>query len=193
MVLIADTTADPIHCAADLLAQAEHDPLASPILVTNSSTLIEEVHIQLQRQIETLERKEIVTSSLNQGGSLVLVSNIAEAIELANFISPEHVCLLIDNPWSWVDKIRNAGGLFIGKYSPEVVGDYVAGPSHVMPTGGTARFSSALGVRQFLRTMPIINLEPNGFEEMVSAVSIIARAEGLTAHARAMEVRLKSK
>ncbi|MBD47869.1 MAG: histidinol dehydrogenase [Dehalococcoidia bacterium] len=192
MVLIADDTANPIHCSADLLAQAEHDPLASPILVTNSMNLIEKVKVQLLKQIETLERRDTISASLDHKGRLVLVDDIEEAIELANFISPEHVCLSIHDPWSWTDKIRNAGGLFLGRYSPEVVGDYIAGPSHVMPTGGTARFSSALGVHQFIRTMPIINLKPDGFEKMVKAVSIIARSEGLTAHANAMEMRLLS-
>ena len=192
MVLIADATANPIHCSADLLAQAEHDPLASPILVTNSMDLIEKVKVQLLQQMKTLERKATISASLDHKGSLVLVDNIEEAIQLANFISPEHVCLAIHDPWPWTDKIRNAGGLFLGRYSPEVVGDYIAGPSHVMPTGGTARFSSALGVHQFIRTMPIINLRPEGFEQMVKAVSIIARSEGLTAHANAMEMRLLS-
>lgn len=193
MVLIADDTANPIHCSADLLAQAEHDPLASPILVTNSIDLIEKVKVLLLQQMENLERRDTILASLNHRGSLVLVDDIEEAIQLANFISPEHVCLSIDDPWSWTDKIRNAGGLFMGRYSPEVVGDYVAGPSHVMPTGGTARFSSALGVHQFIRTMPIINLRPDGFEQMVKAASIIARSEGLTAHANAMEIRMRSK
>jgi histidinol dehydrogenase len=155
--------------------------------------LIEQVKVQLLKQIETLERRDTISASLDHKGRLVLVDDIEEAVQLANFISPEHVCLSIHDPWSWTDKIRNAGGLFLGRYSPEVVGDYIAGPSHVMPTGGTARFSSALGVHQFIRTMPIINLKPDGFEQMVKAVSIIARSEGLTAHASAMEMRMPSK
>ena len=114
-------------------------------------------------------------------------------MELANYVAPEHMCLLLDDPWRWADKVRNAGGLFLGRYSPEVMGDYVAGPSHVMPTGGTARFSSALGVHQFLKTMPVIGLKAEGFEEMARAVSVIARSEGLTAHARAAEIRLTGK
>lgn len=191
MVLIADDTADPIHCSADLLAQAEHDPLASPILVTNSIDLIRKVKVQLLKQIENLERKDTISTSLDHRGRLILVDDIEEAIQLANFISPEHVCLSINDPWSWADKIRNAGGLFMGRYSPEVVGDYVAGPSHVMPTGGTARFSSALGVHQFIRRMPIINLKPSGFNQIGKAVSIIARSEGLTAHANAIEIRMR--
>ena len=191
-VLIADDSADPVHCAADLLAQAEHDPLASPILVTNSASLAEGINAELDRQLALLERKDIAVTSLTNGGCIVLVDTLDEAMELANQVAPEHLCLLVDNPWQWADKVRNAGGVFVGQYSPEVVGDYVAGPSHVMPTGGTARFSSALGVHQFLKSMPIIGLNAEGFPEMAKAVSTIARWEGLTAHARAMEIRMES-
>ena len=144
-VLVADHSADPVHCAADLLAQAEHDPLASPILVTNSPSLAESIDEELDRQLAMLERREIAAAALSNGGCMVLVNNLEEAMELANQVAPEHLCLLVEDPWRWADKVRNAGGLFLGRYSPEVVGDYVAGPSHVMPTGGTARFSSALG------------------------------------------------
>ena len=191
-VLIADDSADPVHCAADLLAQAEHDPLASPILVTNSDTLAGGINAELERQLSLLERREIAVTALTNGGCIVLVDNLDEAVDLANRVAPEHLCLLIDDAWRWVEKIRNAGGVFVGEYSPEVVGDYVAGPSHVMPTGGTARFSSALGVHQFLKSMPIIGLKADGFPEMARAVSTIARWEGLTAHARAMEIRMES-
>jgi histidinol dehydrogenase len=193
MVLLADATADPSHCAADMLAQAEHDPLASPILVTDSDTLVQQVQDQLYRQLERLDRKEVIEAALDHGGYIVKVKNIDEAVDLANFIAPEHVCLLLKDPSAAAAKIRHAGGLFIGQYSPEVVGDYVAGPSHVMPTGGTARFFSALGVHQFLRTMPIVSLEGDGFDVMADAVSLIARAEGLTAHAKAMEIRVKGR
>ena len=191
-VLVADHSANPVHCAADLLAQAEHDPLASPILVTTSPSLAESIDEELDRQLAMLERREIAATALSNGGCMVLVNNLEEAMELANQVAPEHLCLLVEDPWQWADKVRNAGGLFLGRYSPEVVGDYVAGPSHVMPTGGTARFSSALGVHQFLKSMPIISLNANGFPEMAKAVSVIARWEGLTAHARAMEIRMES-
>ena len=191
-VLIADDSADPVHCAADLLAQAEHDPLASPILVTNSASLAGGINAELERQLALLERREIAVTALSNGGCIVQVDNLDEAIYLANQVAPEHLCLLIEDPWRWAEKVRNAGGVFVGQYSPEVVGDYVAGPSHVMPTGGTARFSSALGVHQFLKSMPIIGLKADGFPEMARAVSTIARWEGLTAHARAMEIRMES-
>jgi histidinol dehydrogenase len=140
-----------------------------------------------------LERKDIAITALTRGGCAVLVGSIDEAVELGNLVAPEHMCLLVKDPWIWVDKVKNAGGLFLGEYSPEVVGDYVAGPSHVMPTGGTSRFSSALGVHQFLRTMPVVGLKPEGFDELSEAVSVIARSEGLTAHALAMEARLSEK
>lgn len=192
-VLVADNTADPVHCAADLLAQAEHDPLASPILVTDSPRLAANIPAELERQLSNLERRDIATTALTNGGCMVVVDNLDEALELANSVAPEHMCLMVEDPWRWADKVRNAGGLFLGRYSPEVVGDYVAGPSHVMPTGGTARFSSALGVHQFLRSMPVIGLNAEGFDEMANAVSVIARWEGLTAHARAMEIRLETK
>ena len=146
----------------------------------------------MNRQLALLERREIAVTALTNGGCIVLVDNLEEAIDLANRVAPEHLCLLMEDPWPWAEKIRNAGGLFLGRYSPEVVGDYVAGPSHVMPTGGTARFSSALGVHQFLKSMPVINLNADGFPEMAKAVATIARWEGLTAHARAMEIRLES-
>ncbi len=192
-VLVADGAADPVHVAADLLAQAEHDPMASPILVTDAPGLLDAVQVELDRQLAQLERREIATTALANGGCAVLVESMEEAMEVGNFVAPEHMCLLVEDPWKWAGKVRNAGGLFLGEYSPEVVGDYVAGPSHVMPTGGTARFSSALGVHQFLRTMPVVGLKAEGFDELSRAVSVIARSEGLTAHARAMEVRLDGK
>ena len=191
-VLIADDSADLVHCAADLLAQAEHDPLASPILVTNSASLAEGINTELERQLALLERRDIAITALTNGGCIVLVDNLDEAMTLANQVAPEHLCLLVEDPWQWSEKVRNAGGVFVGQFSPEVVGDYVAGPSHVMPTGGTARFSSALGVHQFLKSMPIIGLNAEAFPEMAKAVSTIARWEGLTAHARAMEIRMES-
>ncbi len=191
-VLVADGAANPVHCAADLLAQAEHDPLASPILITDSPAMADDVRREVERQLPGLERRDVAVNSLANGGRVILVDNLSQAMELANFAAPEHLCLMVEDPWRWAEEARNAGGLFLGTHSPEVVGDYVAGPSHVMPTGGTARFSSALGVRQFLKTMPVVGLKAHGFEEMARAASIIARREGFTAHARAMEIRLEN-
>ena len=190
-VVIADETANPAYCAADLLAQAEHDPLASPILVTTSLSLLGEVEGELEKQLSTLDRRELAGLSLERQGKVILVSSLEESLELANFIAPEHLCLMVKDPWAWAGKVRRAGGLFLGPYSPEVMGDYVAGPSHVMPTGGTARFSSALSVHHFLKTMPVVGLKPGEYPELAEAASVIATAEGLTGHSRAVDIRLQ--
>ncbi len=189
-VVIADGTANPSYCAADLLAQAEHDPLASPILVTTSLALVAEVEGEIERQLVSLDRGDLAAASLKRQGKVVLLDSIEDAIDLANTIAPEHLCLMVEDPWAWAGKVKHAGGLFLGPFSPEVMGDYVAGPSHVMPTGGTARFSSALSVHHFLRTMPVVGLKPEKYGELAEAAAIIARAEGLTGHASAVEVRL---
>jgi histidinol dehydrogenase len=192
-VIVADGSAEAAHCAADLLAQAEHDSMASPILITDSLALVAEVEAELGRQAASLERRQIAELAVSNGGCLALVGDLEEAIELANYVAPEHMCLVVAKPWKWAGKVRNAGGLFLGHWSPEVAGDYIAGPSHVMPTGGTARFSSALGVRQFLRTMPVVALREEDMDGIAEAAARMARAEGLTAHARAMEIRIKKK
>ena len=189
-VVIADDTASPSYCAADLLAQAEHDPLASPILVTTSLSLLGELEGELDRQLATMDRGELAGLSMEGRGKVVLVDSLDEAIDLANEIAPEHLCLMVRDPWAWAGRVKHAGGVFLGPFSPEVMGDYVAGPSHVMPTGGTARFSSALSVHHFLRTMPVIGLKPAEYPRLAEAAAVIARAEGLTGHARAVEVRL---
>ena len=191
-VVIADETANPAYCAADLLAQAEHDPLASPILVTTSPVLVSEVEAVLESQLESMERVDMARASIETRGKVVLLDTIDEAIELANAIAPEHLCLMVKEPWEWAGKVTHAGGVFLGEFSPEVMGDYVAGPSHVMPTGGTARFSSALSVHHFLKTMPVVGLKPSKYPELARAAAVIARAEGMTGHARAVEIRLDS-
>ena len=190
-VVIADESASPIYCAADLLAQAEHDPLASPILITTSLSLVGEVEGEVDRQIASLERGGLAELSLERQGNVILVDSLEEALELSNSIAPEHLCMMVKEPWAWAGKVRHAGGLFLGPYSPEVMGDYVAGPSHVMPTGGTARFSSALSVHHFVKTMPVVGLKPEEYSKLAGAAAVIARAEGLTGHARALEVRLQ--
>ena len=189
-VVIADETATPAYCAADLLAQAEHDVLASPILVTTSPALVGEVEIALESQLVNMERADMARASMESRGKVVLLDSMDEAIELANAIAPEHLCLMVREPWEWASKVTHAGGVFLGEFSPEVMGDYVAGPSHVMPTGGTARFSSALSVHHFLKTMPVVGLKPSDYPELARAAAIIARAEGMTGHARAVEIRL---
>ncbi|MCA9824768.1 MAG: histidinol dehydrogenase [Dehalococcoidia bacterium] len=189
-VVIADESADPELVAADLLAQAEHDPLATPILLTPSHYLADAVDSAINRQIRELEREKIARESLDNRGGCILVNDIDHAIALANEYAPEHLCLLVDQPMAYAAKVRNAGGLFLGEASPEAFGDYTAGPSHTMPTGGSARWSSPLGVRDFLKTISVIGIQGEVAEEIAHAASVIARAEGLTGHARAAERRL---
>ena len=191
-IVIADETAQPGFCAADLIAQAEHDPLSTAILVTTSRQLVEQVEQELERRLSTLERGDLARSALERQGRIVLVDTLTEAVELANRIAPEHLCMMVADPWAWAGQVKNAGGLFLGEFSPEVMGDYIAGPSHVMPTGGTARFNSALSVHHFMRTMPVVGLSPKTFQALGPAAVEIAHAEGLTGHSGAIEVRLES-
>ena len=190
-IIIADGQADPDLCAADLLAQAEHDPLSTPILITIAEDLLPKVEEALERQLATLERASIARTALANQGCLVMVDTLEEAFQLANLFAPEHLCLLVEEPWAHLDKVRSAGGVFLGEATPEVLGDYVAGPSHVMPTGGTARFSSPLGVHQFLKVTSVVGFDARLLKELAPATATIARHEGLTGHARAVERRLE--
>jgi histidinol dehydrogenase len=189
-IVIADESARPDFCAADLIAQAEHDPLATAILVTNSNALAEAIESELDVQMRNLDRGKTATEALIKQGTVVILDSIEEAIHLANKIAPEHLCLMVTDPWKWVGSVKHAGGLFLGAFSPEVMGDYIAGPSHVMPTGGTARFSSALSVHQFLKTMPVVGLNPTTFSALGDAAVEIAKAEGLGGHSEAIKIRL---
>ena len=189
-LVVADDSADPELVAADLLAQAEHDPMASAILITDSLRLAYEVVTELPRQLATLDRAEIASQSLETNGLIVLVSDIETSIELANAYAPEHLCLLVKDPWSLVPLVRHAGGIFIGEASPEALGDYTAGPSHVMPTGGTARFSSPIHVGEFTKVISVAAANRRALRRLGPATAALARAEGLTAHARAIERRL---
>ena len=191
-IVIADENADPAFCAADLIGQAEHDPLATAILITDSAGLVERVEDELDRQLAFRSRGDVARGALERQGRAVLVDTIDQAVDLANRIAPEHLCLMLEDPRKWTKSVKHAGGLFLGEYSPEVMGDYIAGPSHVMPTGGTARFSSALGVHQFLRTMPVVDLNPTDFQRLGPEALEIAQAEGLDGHAGAIQVRLDS-
>ena len=188
-VIIADETTNRTICAADLIAQAEHDELASPILLTTSRSLAENVKKELAKQITNLKKQTIIEKSLENQGLIALVQNVSEAITLANEIAPEHLCLLVKTPEIYLNKIKNAGGIFVGEYSPEVLGDYIAGPSHVMPTGGTARYRSCLGVYDFIKSTPIVKITRSGYQDLAKTAEIIANAEGLTAHASALSIR----
>ena len=190
-IIIADSSANPSFCAADLIGQAEHDPMATAILITDSPELLQSIEAELDVQLAAQARGEMARGALERQGRAVLVDNLEQGIELANQLAPEHLCLMVKEPWNWVPLVKHAGGLFLGEYSPEVMGDYIAGPSHVMPTGGTARYSSALSVHQFLRTMPVVGLDPAQFRQLGPAAIQIAHAEGLGGHAEAIEVRLE--
>jgi histidinol dehydrogenase len=189
-VVIADESANPRWVAADLLAQAEHDVLASAILLTPSRPLAEAVQAEVGRQMESLPRAEIVAQSLQNRGGIVLTRDLDEAVELSNAYAPEHLCLAVRDPWGWSRKVNAAGGIFLGEYSFEVLGDYVAGPSHVMPTGGTARFASPLNVWDFVKIISLIGLDESSGRELSRAAAVIARSEGLEAHARSADQRL---
>lgn len=189
-VVVADEHADPQLAAADLLAQAEHDVLACAILLTPSAALAEKVQAAVLSQLEELGRSEVIAGSLARGSGIVVTESLAQAVALANTYAPEHLCLLVQDPWQWLGSIRNAGGVFLGERSFEVLGDYVAGPSHVMPTGGTARFGSPLNVNDFTKIISIIGLNETALQAAGPAATTLAQAEGLTAHAAAVQRRL---
>lgn len=189
-LLIADHTADVELAAADMLAQAEHDEQASAILVTTTAAFASEVVQELERQLPTLERAEIARTSLKSNGVIAVVDTLDQAIVLSNAYAPEHLCLLVERPWDLVPYVENAGGIFIGEQSPEALGDYTAGPSHVMPTGGTARYSSPVTVADFQKVITVVAGNPAAIEALGSATMALARAEGLGGHASAIERRL---
>ncbi len=188
-IVLADDTANPTLCAADLLAQAEHDALARPVLVTTSERLARAVESEARSRVERLERGSIARAAMEGQGCIAIVDTLDEALELANEFAPEHLCLVVSEPWKHVGRVRNAGAVFLGEFSHEVLGDYVAGPSHVMPTDGTARFSSGLGVHSFVKISPVVAVDTATSSEISVAAALIARAEGLTAHAEAAEIR----
>jgi len=189
-VVVADDGADPGLCAADLLAQAEHDALASPILITTSSALTQAVMGELEQQLASLDRADIARTALEGRGLAIVVGTLEEALALANQYAPEHLCLEVRDGTRYLEQVTNAGSVFVGALSAEAIGDYTAGPSHVMPTSGSARFASPLGVQDFLKVTSVVSLDEASLAELGPAAAAIARAEGLTAHAQAIERRL---
>jgi histidinol dehydrogenase len=189
-MVIADHSANPSWIASDLLAQAEHDPLASAILLTPDQGLAEAVQVQVAQQTEELSRADIINQSLSQRGGIVITPDLETAAELADDYAAEHLCLSVENPEVLIERINNAGGFFIGEHSFEVLGDYVAGPSHIMPTGGTARFASPLNVLDFVKINSIIALDPETSQALSTIAAEIATAESLTAHAAAATQRV---
>ena len=192
IVIVADEKANPALCAADLLAQAEHDSLASVILITTSTDLADRIDKEIEIQLGKLKRHSTARTAIDRG-MLVLVDDMTQAVELVNLFAPEHLSLMASDALALIPKIHNAGCIFIGENSPVVLGDYVAGPSHVLPTGGSARFGSPLGVADFLKVTNIIALDKLAMRELSQAAVVIAKAEGLDAHAQAIERRLKAK
>ncbi len=193
ILVIADSTAKPEYVAADLLSQAEHDKLASSVLVTDDPKLIDQVAVQIKEQLSVLSRSSITEKSLQDFGFAVLVENIEEAIEVSNNIAPEHLEICVEEPMSLIGRIRNAGAIFVGNYSPEPLGDYMAGPSHVLPTSGTARFSSPVNVDQFIKKSSLIYYNRGALERTSQDIIRFAEAEHLDAHANAIRVRFAGK
>lgn len=188
-MIIADESANPEWVAADLLAQAEHDVLASAILLTPSKTLAGQVQVAVLEQLKTLPRAEILSESLTNRSGIVITNNLDEALDLANAYAPEHLCLSVNDAMKMSERITGAGGIFIGDYSCEVLGDYVAGPSHVMPTGGTARFASPLNLWDFVHLVSLVALDGKAAADLSTSAGLLARSEGLEAHARAADFR----
>jgi histidinol dehydrogenase len=190
VVIVADGAADPDWIAADLLAQAEHDPMARAVLVTDAEALVPRVERALARQLDVLPRRAIAEEAVRRHGALVLVASLDDAVDLANRLAPEHLELLVRVPASLLPRVRHAGAVFLGGQTPEVVGDYVAGPSHVLPTAGTARFSSPLGVEDFVKRSSVIEYSRSGLEAARAHLQALTGVEGLAGHGRAAELRL---
>ncbi|MFL2762194.1 MAG: histidinol dehydrogenase [Dehalococcoidia bacterium] len=187
--LIADSSANPTMCAADLLAQAEHDVLARATMLTNSHQLAQEVSSQIETRLGFMTRGAIASKSIDNRGLIAVLDDIEDAIDLTNQFAPEHLSLVVDDTKMFLDEIKNVGVIFVGEFSHEVLGDYVAGPSHVMPTNGTARFNSGIGIHTFLKFVPIVYFDNEKSRELSASASIIAKAEGLHGHAEAAEIR----
>lgn len=191
VVILGDGTVEPAYVAADLLSQAEHDELASTLLITTNSNYAIRVEGEVRKQVLKLKRKAIASESIKKRGLIVLVRSLKEGIDLINELAPEHLELCIKDAEKTVADIKHAGAIFVGPHTPEVVGDYIAGPSHVLPTHGSARYFSALSVADFIKTIPVIKFSEAAFKKLGPIAAQIAHLEGLTAHAAAIEVRLK--
>ena len=191
ILIIADETADPVHLAADMLSQAEHDVLASSVLLTTSAEIAKATASQVKQQLSRLTRKDIAQASIQRFGTIIVVPNIRAAVDIANAFAPEHLELIVKEPFEVIGSLKNAGAIFVGAYTPEPVGDYIAGPNHVLPTAGTARFSSALSVETFIKKTSLIQYSRKAFQKDAADIIRLANIEGLDAHANAVQVRLK--
>lgn len=191
ILVIADGTTDPDWIAIDLFSQAEHDEIAQAIFLATSDEYIDKVLQAIEKRLPEMPRREIIEASLNNRGAAILVKDLDEACKIANIIAPEHLELSVENPRAWAEKIHNAGAIFMGRYTCESLGDYCAGPNHVLPTSRTARFASPLGVYDFQKRSSLIEVSQNGADELGKIAATLAHGEGLTAHALAAELRLK--
>lgn len=189
ILIIADGATNPRHAAADLLSQAEHDKLASAVLVTDSMALALAVQAEIEEQLPLLQREEIARASIDNNGKIIVAQNLEKVIEIANEIAPEHLELLVDNPFDYLDRIRHAGSVFLGRNCPEALGDYLAGPNHTLPTSGTARFSSPLSVDDFVKKTQYTYFTKEALANVAEDVAYFAKQEGLTAHARSATIR----
>jgi histidinol dehydrogenase len=191
VAIVADRAADPAWIAADLLAQAEHDPMARALLITDAAELLPRVEAALAAQLETLPRRAIAGEALASNGAFVLVSDLEAAVDVANRLAPEHLELMVAVPAALLPRVRHAGAVFLGAHTPEVVGDYVAGPNHVLPTAGTARFASPLGTEDFVKRSSVIEYSPSGLAAALPHLASLARVEGLDGHGRAAALRAR--
>ena len=191
ILVIADGKSNPKHVASDLLSQAEHDKMASAVLVTDSNELAIKVQEEIEKQLENLSRKDIARVSIDTNGKIIVAKNLEEVISVSNKIAPEHLELMVDNPFDYLDKITNAGSIFMGRYCPEALGDYYAGPNHTLPTSGTARFSSPLSVDDFIKKTQYTYYTKDALEEVYKDVVYFANKEGLEAHGNSAKVRFE--
>jgi histidinol dehydrogenase len=189
ILIIADDSANPAFVAADLLSQAEHDEFASSILITDSRRVADAVDKEVGRQLGRLKRKEIAIKSIDNYGAIIITKDIKDAVELSNHIAPEHLEVMTEEPMNVLPMIKNAGAIFLGEWTPEALGDYSAGPNHTLPTGGTARFSSPLGVYDFVKRSSLLSFTKDGFSKLAETVKTIASAEGLNAHENTITIR----
>jgi histidinol dehydrogenase len=192
VVVVADESAEPAYVAADLLAQAEHDEMAMTLCITVSEPLADKVGAELKRQLDDLPRRQIAEASLAKNGAILLVPTLEAAFALVNSIAPEHVELQCQDPWVHLDHVRHAGAVFLGAFSPEALGDYLAGPNHVLPTGGAARFASPLSVEDFMRRTSVLHFTEEGLKQLGGSAMTLASLEGLDGHARAVRIRQRS-
>jgi len=192
VLIVSDGKSDPRHIAADMLAQAEHDVLAASVLVTDSQAFAEAVQAELERQLPLLPREPIARASIDGNGKIIVADDLSAALDIANEIAPEHLELCVDEPFAWLGRVKHAGSVFLGRHTPEALGDYMAGPNHTLPTMGAARFSGALGVDDFVKKTQFLYYTRDALHTVAADIDAFARKEGLTAHARSATIRFET-